>query len=127
MNRDEIAALAKGMVPFVREVVTEAVVSLSARIAELEARPIKKGDAGERGVDGLPGPEGPPGPKGDNGELAMVPPELAEQVASAVRLLHESPPIPAYTGMQRNDTPRVTRIERDEEGNLVPIYDDQSV
>jgi hypothetical protein len=40
-----------------------------------------------------------------------------------VRLLHESPPIE-----QRNETPqvlppRVVRIERDEEGNLVPIYD----
>jgi hypothetical protein len=58
-----------------------------ARIAALEARPIEKGDPGERGADG------PPGPKGDSGELALLPPELAEQIASAVRMLHESPPL----------------------------------
>ena len=85
MNRDQIAALAKGMVPFVRECVAEAFT-----------------------------------------RAAVVPPELAEQIAGAVRLLHESPPIE-----QRNEaprpSPRVSRIERDTDGNLVPIYDDQSV
>jgi hypothetical protein len=52
MDRNEIADLAKGMVPFVRECVTEAF-----------------------------------------NKAAVLPPELAEQVASAVRLLHESPPL----------------------------------
>ena len=46
MDHGEIAALAEGMVPFVRDCVAEA---------------------------------------------TAVPPELAEQIASAVRLLHESP------------------------------------
>ena len=76
MHESEIAALAEGVVPFVRECVSEA---------------------------------------------QKLPPELAEQVASAVRLLHESPPIE-----QRNETPpppKVARIERDEQGNFVPIYD----
>jgi hypothetical protein len=82
MERADIAALAEGMVPFVRESVTEATAPLAARIAELEARPIEKGDAG---------PQGPPGPKGDTGEVPALPPALAEQVANAVRLLHESP------------------------------------
>ena len=81
MNDSEITALAKGMVPFVRECVADALT-----------------------------------------KAAVVPPELAEQIASAVRLLHESPPI-----MQRNEapraSPRVARIERDDDGNLVPIYD----
>jgi hypothetical protein len=121
MDRNAIAVLAKGLVPFVREVVTEAVVPLTARIAELEARPIEKGDAGEKGADGLPGPQG------DSGELAMLPPDLAEQIKSAIRLLHESPPI-----VKRDDhpvprwssPPRVSRIERDADGNLVPIYDE---
>jgi hypothetical protein len=57
-------------------------------------------------------------------EATSVPPELAEQVASAVRLLHESPTI------ERSEAPRsakVTRIERDADGNFVPVYDDQSV
>jgi hypothetical protein len=90
MEREAIAALAKGLVPFVREVVSEAVAPFTARIAELAARPIEKGDAGERGAEGPPGPAGP---QGDSGELAMLPPELAGQVASALRLLHESPPL----------------------------------
>ena len=50
-------------------------------------------------------------------EATAVPPELAEQIASAVRMLHESPDI------VRSETPRppkVTRIERDADGNFVP-------
>lgn len=48
----------------------------------------------------------------------VMPPELAEQVASAVRLLAQSPPmVPAPRG-------RVARIERDEHGNFIPIYDE---
>ena len=127
MNRDQIAALAKGMVPFVRDCVTEAVTPLTVRIGELEARPIEKGEPGERGADG---PQGPPGPQGERGaDLtdALLPPELAEQVASAVRLLHESPPIEQHKKAPRASSPRVARIERDDEGNLVPIYDDQPV
>ena len=84
MNDEQIAALAKGMVPFVRQCVAEAFGK------------------------------------------AMVPPELAAQIASAVRLLHESPDI-----TQRSESPRplpkVARIERDDDGNFVPVYDDQPV
>ena len=82
MQRTEIAALAEGMVPFVRECMSEAV---------------------------------------------KLPPELAEQVASAVRLLHESPPLEQRATPQPSHPPRVARIERDDDGNLVPIYADQSV
>ena len=126
MDRNAIAALAKGLVPFVREVVADAVTPLAARIGELEARPIEKGEPGERGADG---PPGPPGPQGERGEYAnvLVPPDLAEQIKSAIHLLHESPPI-----AKRDDSaapkwpspPRVSRIERDEHGALVPIYDE---
>lgn len=53
----------------------------------------------------------------------VLPPELAGQVALAVRMLHESPPID-----QRREAPRVparvARIERDDDGNFVPIYDE---
>ena len=81
MQRNDIAALAKGMVPFVRECVAEA---------------------------------------------TTISPELAEQIALSVRMLHESPPVE-----QRNEapkpSPKVTRIERDEDGNFVPVYDDQPV
>jgi hypothetical protein len=52
-----------------------------------------------------------------------VPPDLAEQIASAVRLLHESPTI------ERSEAPRprITSIGRDADGNFVPVYDDQPV
>jgi hypothetical protein len=78
MNDDEITALAKGMVPFVRECVADA---------------------------------------------TKISPELAAQVASAVRLLHESPPIAERKETPQPSPPRVARIERDEHGNLVPIYE----
>jgi hypothetical protein len=56
-----------------------------------------------------------------------VPPELAAQIASAVRLLHESPPIAERKETPQPSPPRVARIERDEHGNLVPIYADQPI
>lgn len=52
MERNDIADLAKGMVPFVRECVAEAFT-----------------------------------------KAIVLSPELAEQVTSAIRLLHESPPL----------------------------------
>jgi hypothetical protein len=82
MDDSEITALAKGMVPFVRDCVDEAIC-----------------------------------------KMTIVPPELAAQIASAVRLLHESPPIEQRSEPQ-SSPPRVARIERDEHGNLVPIYDE---
>jgi hypothetical protein len=54
---------------------------------------------------------------------SMLPPELAGQVASAVRLLHESPPITAKE-VPAPPAPKVTRIERDDDGNFVPVYDE---
>jgi hypothetical protein len=88
MDDGELVAIAKTMVPFVRECVAEAVGK------------------------------------------TMVPPELAEQVAAAVRLLHESPVLAKAGIAEIKETPRpipprVTRIERDEDGNLVPIYGEQ--
>lgn len=82
MNESEITALAKGMVPFVRECVAEAL-----------------------------------------SKTTVLPPELAEQVATAVRLLHESPPLEQRSAAVPPSL-RVTRIERDDEGNFVPVYDD---
>ena len=86
MHDSEIDALAKGMVPFVRECVAEAYTR------------------------------------------TIVPPELAEQIKSAIHLLHESPPI-----VQRNappssasplPPPRPSRIERNENGGYTMIYDE---
>ena len=56
-------------------------------------------------------------------EATAVPPELAEQIASAVRMLHESPTIER----EAPRPPKVTRIERDADGNFVPVYDDHPV
>jgi hypothetical protein len=77
---DDVAELAKGIVPFVRECVSEAFGK------------------------------------------TPVPPDLAEQIAAAVRLLHESPPL------QEPPAPiqRIARVERDDNGNFVPIYEAKS-
>jgi len=48
----------------------------------------------------------------------IVSDELAAQVASAARLLHESPPF------EQRAAPRLVRVERDEAGNFVPVYDE---
>jgi hypothetical protein len=144
-------------------VMADALAPLAARMAEIEARPIEKGDAGEpgpqgqsgpQGLQGLPGPqgdlgpEGPPGPPGSPGApgekgadgvvepltpivqqcvgealanvaAAVLPPELAVEVASAARLLHELPPIVS----RETPAPRVTRIDRDDSGAFVPVYE----
>jgi len=83
MNDQQIAALAEGLVPFVRECITETVA----------------------GID--------PG-------AAMLPPELAAEVALAMRALHEAPQLIEHHAAP----PKVVRIERDAEGNLVPVYDE---
>jgi len=72
MTEEEIGALAKGVAPFVRECVAQAIA---------------------------------------------ISPELAQQVASAVRLLHESLPI-----VERNTPAKIIRVERDNDGNFVPVY-----
>jgi hypothetical protein len=81
MDDNDITELAKGMVPFVRECVAEAVTKIA------------------------------------------LPPELAGEVASAVRMLHESPAIEPRSEAPR-PSPKVTRIERDADGNFVPVYDE---
>jgi hypothetical protein len=80
MDDDDIAELAKGMVPFVRDCVTEALLK------------------------------------------SAVPADLAAQIASAVRLLHEMPALEQRAEAPR--TPRIARVERDADGNFVPIYDE---
>jgi hypothetical protein len=98
-----------------------------ATIAEVRAGVAEKLAAFERQVadrlamvrDGEPGPAGPPGPPGEKGDATLLPSELAEQVASAARQLHELSPIGG-----RAPSGRVMRIERDEKGTLVPIYDE---
>ena len=86
MDDSELVALARSMVPLMRECVAEAFAKTA------------------------------------------MPAELAEQVASAVRMLHESPPLAAASDKDpiavKWPLPRISRIERDENGALVPIYDE---
>jgi hypothetical protein len=93
MKVSEIAALAQGLAPFVHDVVGESITPLTSRLAEIEARPaVKDGDPGPQGEIGPAGPQGEPGPPGEISR-AVVPPELAAEVAIAVRMLHELPPL----------------------------------
>ena len=59
--------------------------------------------------------------------VETVPPELAEQVKTAIHLLHESPPIVQQNAPARPayplPPPRPSRIERDENGGYTLIYD----
>ena len=121
MDDRELEEFAEGMTPFVRRCVTDAVAPLTARMTELEARPpAEKGD---------PGPAGPAGGQGERGEPApppdaqLIPAELAEQIKSAIHLLHESPPIVQRDAARWPAQPRLSRIEHDADGNLVPVYD----
>jgi len=78
MDDETITALAKGLMPVVRECVGDAVA---------------------------------------NAPAVMLPPELAVEIASAARLLHELPQVVSPPA------DRITRIERDENGAFVPIYE----
>jgi len=62
--------------------VAETITPLVTRLAQIEARPIERG---EKGPQGDPGPQGPPG------HVGHVSPELAMKIAAAARMLHESP------------------------------------
>lgn len=67
MDLSEIAALAKTTAAYVREAIAAEVAPLIARIAELEARPVEKGETGDRGPQGETGAEGPRGHDGPSG------------------------------------------------------------
>jgi hypothetical protein len=122
-----VDCLAEQTVPAIKQYMDEKLKELRAQIEALPAVKADPGPQGEVGPAGPAGPQGesgPAGPQGEPGELSktLVPPELAEAVASAVRTLHEAPPI--MEPETKSVPPRVTRIERDDDGNLVPIYAD---
>jgi hypothetical protein len=56
----------------------------------------------------------------------IVSPEIAAQVAEMVRMLHEASPLTEWSEPLRSLPPRITRVERDAQGNFVPIYETQS-
>ncbi len=77
-------------------------------------------------LDAVPGPQGPPGDKGEPGRDAdalMLPPELAKQLATVVRLLHETSPIEAVAKAVV-PPPKLVRIDRDEAGSFLAVYDE---
>jgi Collagen triple helix repeat (20 copies) len=75
MDDRMITALAKGVAPFVREVVADALAPFAARLAVLEALPVEKGEPGPAGDRGAEGPQGQQGLPGPQGELGSVGPE----------------------------------------------------
>jgi hypothetical protein len=55
----------------------------------------------------------------------QLPPELAEQVKDAVRLLYAPTPFPALTAAQSTSVARrPSRLERDDSGGFSLVYDD---
>jgi hypothetical protein len=97
MHDSEIDALAKGMVPFVREVVTDAMTPLAARLAELEARPVVPPELAEQVKQAI--------------HLLHESPPIVLQNAPPRSAL----PLPP---------PRPSRIERTENGGYTLIYDE---
>src|SRR5262245_52941733 len=110
MNDEQITALAKGLVPFVRQCVADTVGPFAARLTEIEARPAIPGPAGPKGDKGDQGDQGDQGAVGRDAD-DLVKPDLAKELASAARLLHESPEVEEHKEAPR-PPPRVTRIKK---------------
>jgi hypothetical protein len=88
MDRTEIAALARGLMPVMLDIVAERTAVLEKRIATLEARPTEKGDAGPPGPAGERGPFGEKGEQGRDGrdaaDLMLIYSHINEQVTEVV-------------------------------------------
>jgi hypothetical protein len=80
MTPAELEALAVGLAPVVRELITAAVAPVIARIVALESRQLTPGRDGR---DGPQGPTGPPGDPGQRGEIG--PPGLQLNAADFQR------------------------------------------
>jgi hypothetical protein len=79
--------------------ILETVERLASRIVALEARPAA--------------------------ETEKLPPELAEQVKDAIRLLYAATPFPALPATAQSGVAhRPSRIERDDSGGYSLVYDD---
>ena len=137
MKENELTAIIRGLAPGISECVAHAVASLKARIVQLEARTPEPGPQGEKGRDGVDGKDGFLGPKGEVGpqglpgepgraEIPLAPDDIADQVASTVAMLAESPTI------QRSQTaaavaaaprPRSFTFEHDENGKVVAAHE----
>lgn len=87
------------------------------------------GPPGEKGLDGV-GKDGRDGVDGKDASLVLVSADLAAEVAHAVQMLHESPPVVfksnGVTLSSPAALPRANRIERDEHGGYRLIYDEAS-
>ena len=89
---------------------------IDGELAVLKSREPIPGPPGDRGEKGEAGPQGERGDTVFQGDT-VLPPDLAAEVARAVRTLHEAPP-PVERAVSR-----VVRIERDDAGNLTPVYE----
>jgi hypothetical protein len=94
MDRTEIAALAEGLVPFVREVADQKLAPLTVRLTELEGRRIEKGDPGEAGPAGPEGEKGQRGEPGRDGrdasDLALLQDHITEQIAAGIEAVFKA-------------------------------------
>jgi hypothetical protein len=82
MTPDDLAVIVRSVGPVIREYVTATVQGLTARLAELEARPVprdgrdgERGQQGDKGIEGQPGARGERGERGEPGERGGVGPQ----------------------------------------------------
>ena len=137
MDDNELDALAKGMVPFVRECVTEATTPLAVRVVELEARQPERGEKGDSGAaptieqiteaisalhveaivrDALTAESH----KG--GIDVLAPQDVAAEMANATAMLAE--PFIDRSGAGKQFRPRNFRFERDAENRVVAAFEE---
>jgi hypothetical protein len=122
MDDSEIDALAKGMVPFVRECVTEAltkaVAPINDRLNQIEGRPVP--DAGAIIRDALTAE------RHKGGIDVLAPADVAQEMLNAVSMLAEPFPVKAAetNGRPAVPKPRSFRFERDAQNRIVAAFEE---
>jgi len=123
MNDSEITALAKGMVPFVRDCVAEALVKavapLKDRLDQLEARPVLDADAIIR--DALTAE------RHKGGIDVLAPEDVAQEMLNAVSMLAEPFPVKPVAADKQSSfvpKPRSFRFERDAQNRITAAFEE---
>lgn len=123
MDHRLIEGLMEAIAPVIREATTAAIdkatAPLFARIAELEAKTVERGEKGEKGE---PGERGEIGPTGERGADAPAPTD--EQIAKAVEAyIAEHPPAAGKDGRDGVDGKDAAPGQPGKDGTSVTVED----